>query len=398
VVAGGMPIQLARAAAVAVRRGHPWVYREGILRPPPGLATGAAVEVAGEAGEILGRGLWDGASPIAVRVFGGARGEALDAAGIASRIERAMAWRDAWFGGDGQTTAYRLVAGEGDRVPGFVLDRYGDLAVARLDTEALRPHLDGIARALEAPLAARGIRTLALRLDEPGAGGRKLASLRGPPPPDRIVVRELGMAMEVDLAHGQKTGAFLDQRENRARVRALARGRRRILNLFSYAGGFSLAAALGGGAKVTSVDTASAAHASAERSFRQNGLDPAAHAFVTADVFDFLEQARRRGDRFDLAISDPPSFAPSERARPRAMAAYRRLHAAVAAVLADGAVFCASSCSSHVPAEDFLATLDDATLGRGDLCLREMHGQPPDHPTLPAWPEGRYLKFAVLGG
>src|SRR5262249_2254506 len=99
----------------------------------------------------------------------------------------------------------------------------------------------------------------------------------------------------------------------------------------------------------------------------------------------------------DLVISDPPSFAPSERARGRAEAAYRKLHAAVAAVLAEGAIFCAASCSSHVTLEDFLATLDDATLGRGDLTVRETHGQPADHPTLPAWPEGRYLKMVVLG-
>src|SRR6185503_688152 len=107
--------------------------------------------------------------------------------------------------------------------------------------------------------------------------------------PDRVVVRERGMAMEVDLAHGQKTGAFLDQRENRRRVRGLARGARRALNLYSYAGGFSIAAALGGAAHVTSVDSASAAHASAQRSFRANDLDPASHAFVSADCMAFLE-------------------------------------------------------------------------------------------------------------
>jgi 23S rRNA (cytosine1962-C5)-methyltransferase len=117
---------------------------------------------------------------------------------------------------------------------------------------------------------------------------------------------------------------------------------------------------------------------------------------VSADVFAFLEGARSKGERFDLAISDPPSFAPNERSLPRAMAAYRKLHAAVAAVLAEGALFCAASCSSHVSNEDFLATLDDRALGRDDLRLREVHGQPQDHPTLPAWPEGRYLKFAVL--
>ena len=387
-----MPVQLARLAALTVRRGHPWVYREGIVRPPQGLAMGTVVDVVDDEGRPLGRGLWDPTSPIAVRVFGG--DEPLDAAGLAKRITRAIARRDGWF--DETTTAYRLCNGEGDRVPGLVIDRYDTVAVAKLDTEAWRLHLAAVVRGLGRPLAERGVKTLAIRLDAPGADGRKIETIFGAPPPDRLFVRERGMAMEVDLAHGQKTGAFLDQRENRARVRSLAKGRARVLNLFSYAGGFSIAAALGGAGQVTSVDIASGAHASAQRSFRENGLDPAKHVFASADVFAFLEQAKKRGERFDLVISDPPSFAPSEKARPKAESAYRKLHGAAAGVLAEGGIFCASSCSSHVGMEDFVALLDDAALGRGDFCVREMYGQPADHPTLAGWWEGRYLKFVVM--
>ena len=385
-----MTLKLVRTAALAVKRGHPWVYREGLARPPRGLTSGTTVELADEEGGHLGRGLWDADSPIAVRVFARSSGSALDATALGALAIAAIARRDGCF--DEETTAYRLCNGEGDRVPGLVVDRYGDVAVLRLDTEAWTPHLGGVVAALRGPLAARGVRSIGLRVS---GEAKKLRPLEGPEPPDRLVVRERGMAMEVDLGQGQKTGAFLDQRENRARVRALAGGRR-VLNLFSYAGGFSIAAALGGAARVTSVDIASAAHATAQRTFRANAVDPGAHAFVSADVFAFLEQARARGERFDLVISDPPSFAPSERARPRALTAYRRLHAAAAAVLDEGGVLCASSCSSHVTAEDFVATLDDAALGRSDLCLRELLGHAEDHPTLPAWPEGRYLKLAIL--
>jgi 23S rRNA (cytosine1962-C5)-methyltransferase len=386
-----MALRLVRAAAAAVRRGHPWVYREGILRPPTGLSSGASVDLADDEGRPLGRGLWDASSPIAARVMTPDPGPPLDARALGARVLRAIERRDGRF--DEATTAYRLCNGEGDRAPGLVLDRYGEAAVLRLDTEAWEPHLPGVLAAIEGPLSARGVSSIGLRVEgEP----KKLRPVVGAAPPDRVVVREHGMAMEVDLSHGQKTGAFLDQRENRARVRRLAAGRR-ALNLFSYAGGFSVAAALGGAARVTSVDVAAAAHASAQRSFRANGLDPGAHAFAAADVFVFLEQARARGDRFDLVVSDPPSFAPNERARPRALAAYRKLHAAIGAVLDPFAILCAASCSSHVTAEDFLATLDDAALGRSDLVLRELHGQPDDHPSLPAWPEGRYLKLAVLG-
>jgi 23S rRNA (cytosine1962-C5)-methyltransferase len=147
---------------------------------------------------------------------------------------------------------------------------------------------------------------------------------------------------------------------------------------------------------VTSVDVAAAAHASAQRSFRENGLDPAVHAFVTADAFAFLEGAERRKETFDLVISDPPSFAPNERSKPRALVAYRKLHGALARVLAKGGTICAASCSSHISMEDFLTTLDDAALGRDDLAMIGAFGQPPDHPTLPAWPEGRYLKLVML--
>ncbi|WP_437508520.1 class I SAM-dependent rRNA methyltransferase [Sorangium sp. So ce1099] len=415
-----MRVHLTATAAAAVRRGHPWVYRDGIAgggnaaqrgerrrgerargEPARGdaAATGDVVELSAEGATFLGRGLWDAESAIAVRVFQRTQAPQLDERALAERLERAFALRDGWFAGR-DTTAYRLCNGEGDRVPSLVIDRYDRAAVVRLDGGMLAPWLDRLLPHLARALGARGVRSIGLRARGPSAGadaeGKKLAHLHGPPLPDRLFVRESGVAMEVDLARGQKTGAFLDQRDNRARVRALAAGRRRVLNLFSYAGGFSVAAALGGAGRVTSVDSASAAHASAQRTFRENGVDPAAHEFVTADAFDFLEKAHARGDRYDLIICDPPSFAPNERVKPRALGAYRRLHTAVARVLDRGGVLCAASCSSHITAEDFLATLDDATLERDDLRVRAVHGQPEDHPTLPAWWEGRYLKFVVL--
>ncbi len=209
-------------------------------------------------------------------------------------------------------------------------------------------------------------------------------------------VEEHGVPFVVDIARGQKTGAFLDQRDNRRLVGELARGRR-VLNLFSYAGGFSLHAALGGAPRVVSVDTAAAAHATAQASFRAAGVDPAKHAFVAADVGGFLEGARARGETWDLIVSDPPSFAPSDKAVSRALTAYRALHRACAAVLAPDGIFCASSCSSHVDATSFLGTLDDAALEGRTLSVLELRGAGADHPTLAGFPEGRYLKFAVLG-
>jgi 23S rRNA (cytosine1962-C5)-methyltransferase len=292
------------------------------------------------------------------------------------------------------TNAYRVVNGEGDRMPGLVVDRYASVAVARTDGAAVAKRLPELVDTLWPALQALGVLTLVHRT---GAKGRPpaLELLRGEPPPSSIRVEEHGVPFVVDLERGQKTGAFLDQRENRCRVGELSRGRR-VLNLFSYSGGFSLHAALRGATHVTSVDVSAAAHATAQESFRGAGLNPAAHAFVAADVRQFLDAARARKERWDLLVSDPPSFAPSEKALQRALASYRGLHRACSEVLAPGAILCAASCSSHVDATTFLATLDDASLEGRPLTLLELRGAGPDHPTTAAFPEGRYLKFAVF--
>jgi 23S rRNA (cytosine1962-C5)-methyltransferase len=395
-----MRLDIAAKAAAAVRRGHPWVYREAITRPPRDLDAGEVVEIVAGA-EPLGLGLWDPGSPIAVRLHErpdprrGGRAPRLDVGSFKRRLEAAVARRDALLA-SGATTALRLVHGEGDRVPGLVVDRYAHVAVVRTDGAAIAAWIDRLVPVLAALLGGRGVTSIALR-DGGEAAGSRMRWLHGDDPPAAIRVRENGVEMDVDLARGQKTGAFLDQRDNRLRVRTLAAGRARALNLFSYAGGFSIAAALGGARHVTSVDVAAGAHATAQKTFRANGVDPGAHAFVTADAFDWLEKAAARGDRFDLVVSDPPSFAPNERSVGRALAAYARLHRLCAAVLAPGGVLCAASCSSHVGLEAFLGTLDDAALGRSDLVVRGAFGPPADHPTLAAFPEGRYLKLVELG-
>jgi 23S rRNA (cytosine1962-C5)-methyltransferase len=400
-------IVLTAAAAAAARRGHPWIWANGVTRGLGEVAPGDEVELLDGGGAYVGRGIADPRSPIAVRVWTTTRAR-VDGALVGQRLRRADAIRACLFE-DGSTTAYRLVNGEGDRMPGFVVDRYAHVAVLRTDGEGAAARAPAFADTLWPLLEARGVRTLVHRASKrerarPAADDRGArpssaavhALLRGESPPDTIDVREHGVPFVVDLAHGQKTGAFLDQRENRRRVGAMARGRR-VLNLFSYAGGFSLRAALGRAAHVTSVDIASDAHATAQTSFTRAGVDPRAHAFVTADAFAFLDRARSSGQKWELVVSDPPSFAPSEKALPRALQAYRKLHRACAEVLAPGGILCASSCSSHVDAEAFASTLDDAALARDDLRVLEMHGQPADHPTTPAWPEGRYLKFVVLG-
>lgn len=391
---------VSRNAAEAIRHGHPWIYRDAAAHLFEG-ASPAIVRIGDEDGHFLGTGIWDPESPIAVRIWSRDTDVKLDAQLFRERLVRAIAIRKRLFA-DGATTAYRVLNGEGDRTPGFVIDRYGDVAVLKIDGDSARAMADQLLAEVEQPLRDLGVTTL---LDRSGRKGEtasiraRFGNLR-----DKVQVTEHGVPFMVDLAKGQKTGAFLDQRENRRRIGELVKRRTsegaaakpvRVLNLFSYTGGFSQRAALAGGV-VTSIDVAMAAHATAQESFRLAGLDPKKHAFVTADCFAFLESAKHRGETWDVVISDPPSFAPSEKAKPKGLAAYRSLHHACVQVLAKAGTFVAASCSSHVGLEDFAFTLDDAALGRDDLRVLELYGPPSDHPTLPNFSEGRYLKLAIL--
>ncbi|MEJ7602878.1 MAG: class I SAM-dependent methyltransferase [Kofleriaceae bacterium] len=193
----------------------------------------------------------------------------------------------------------------------------------------------------------------------------------------------------VDVRAGQKTGFFLDQRDNRRTVRKHAAGAT-VLNVFSYTGGFSLHAALGGASRVTSVDLAAPAIAGIARNLALSGLATAAHELVVQDAFEFFARAKDR--RWDLVIVDPPSFAPSERARPGALGAYRKLVGAALARVEPRGRFALASCSSHVTEADLL----EICAGLAPLRLRAASGAASDHPVLPAFPEGRYLKFLVF--
>jgi 23S rRNA (cytosine1962-C5)-methyltransferase len=209
-------------------------------------------------------------------------------------------------------------------------------------------------------------------------------------------LRELHWRMEVDVLEGQKTGWFLDQRENRRRVFELARGRR-VANLFSYTGGFSLAAALGGAAAVASIDISAPATAAARRNFELNGLDPDDYLFAAVDAFDWLAAEVAAGHNWDLIIVDPPSFAPNARSVPAALKAYRRLLQGAASLVADDGLVAAASCSSHIDFPDLEGVFAAGVAAAGrNLQILERRGPGVDHPELTAFPEGRYLKF-VLG-
>jgi 23S rRNA (cytosine1962-C5)-methyltransferase len=234
------------------------------------------------------------------------------------------------------------------------------------------------------------------RDEEDDAAAPQGRTLWGADPPERIEIEEHGMRLLVDVRRGQKTGLFLDQRENRRLVRELARGRAEALNCFSYTGGFSVAAALGGVRHAVSVDVDREAIQLARENFRLNGLDPADHAFAAEDAFELLSRYRQQGRRFDLVVCDPPAFAKSQKAVEAALAGYASLNRAALAVLAPGGILVTASCSARVSAEQFFDAVREAAFKlRVELQLVEERRQPPDHPVSPQFREGRYLKCLV---
>ena len=371
-------------------RGHPWVYRNQVVghacSVTPHLPSGAWVRV--QCGTFQAYGLWDARSPIAVRIF--AREGIPDAAWIAGRIGQAWQVREPLR--QGRTTAYRWLYGEGDGIPGLVVDLYNDYAVVETYADSLAAILPWAVDGLQACTRLKGI--LLRRPEEAQAGA--VQSLWGRLPPRDMVVEENGLRMRVNVFEGQKTGLFLDQRANRQYLEPWCAGRR-VLNCFAYTGAFALYALRGGARQVVNVDVVPQAAEETRCNLELNGFDPDAHPFVVADCFALLEEIAARGERFDLIILDPPAMARARKSRHVALRAYARLNQAAMRCLPEGELLATASCTSQVSAQDFQHMLADAAAraGRRLLILHEA-GQALDHPVPAHFPEGRYLKF-VLG-
>ena len=376
-------LRLIKPLRERIRAGHPWIYDKAVA-PVRQIAAGELVTIVDERGP-LATAFVDPGSPIRARVLALEPEAACDGAWVRGRTEAAARrrGRDPLLDG---CTGRRLVHGEADACPGLVVDVYADTAVIVFDGPAAaafwRPRLADVLAGLE-----RGGQAIAhawLR----GERGQRTSgeAVRGDPPAE-VAISEDDARFWVDVRAGQKTGFFLDQRDNRRTIRRHAAAAS-VLNMMAYTGGFSLHAALGGATRVTSVDLAAPAIATLARNLELSGLDPAAHELVTADAFEFLARARQQGRRWDLVILDPPSFAPSERARPAALRAYEKLASAALAAVERGGRFALASCSSHVTEADLLGLVADP-----ELRLRASAGAASDHPVLPAFPEGRYLKF-----
>lgn len=382
-------LQLRRDLVRSIKRGHSWVYTDALRATPPAKPGTLAILLDNRGGREIARGYYHPKGAIALRVCTTQRGESLTESWAAQRMQRALTLRQTLF--DSDTTAFRLFNGEGDGLPGLICDIYADAAVLKLDGEAARGFWDteGIADWL--------VDTLALRLVyERQRGGQAGRALIGPEPDVPVDFLEHGLPFTADLIHGQKTGFFLDQRENRLRMQKYSSGKK-VLNLFGYTGGFSVYAGIAGAVHVTTVDTAQPALDTSIIHWSKNNLPPEQHIAVNADAFEFLERAITDKRIWDVTILDPPSFASSKKTLPKALHAYKTLISAGATVTNLGGILAVGSCSSHVTLPDFIGAIEEGiSHAKCTATTLGIYSQPADHPAPLAMPEFRYLKFVIL--
>ena len=369
------------------QHGHPWIFRSDIVAAP-GVDAGI-VRVAEASGRALGVALWSPASEISLRLLDTDPAAMIDAAWWRARIA-AAADRRATL--NGKTSAYRLIHAEADGLPSLICDRYDRWLVVQLMSAGLEAARDDIVRALLEVTGAAGIlarNDASLRTREGLV--REVALLHGEVP-QQIEVAEHGVRYLADPWTGQKTGAFLDQRENRALVGDLARGR--ALDCFSYHGSFALHLARGAD-HVVAIDSSAPALARAAENAVRNGFSHI--ELVEANAFDFLREREQAGDRFDTIALDPPAFAKNRATIPAALRGYKEINLRAMKLMAPGGLLFTASCSFHVTKPLFLEMLQAAAADSGRrIALRDIRGQPLDHPEILTIPETGYIKGALL--
>ncbi len=390
-------VKLAAPVVRAVKKGHPWIFDKGILKQNKAAQPGDLAILYDQKRKFVGIGLFDPESPIRIRVLHHGKPLVLDTEWVKEKLGNIFQVR-AELINDPETTGYRLVSGENDGLPGLVVDRYDDTLVFKLDTVAWMPHLDqlvSIFQDLVQPerIVLRINRTVAVAPSCPG-NLKEACVIYGPALIGPVIFLENGLKFEAEPIIGQKTGFFLDQRDNRARVGKLSRGQN-VLNVFSYTGGFSLYAASNGAESVTSLDLSRPALDAALNNFQLNMHHPniagTPHLLLCDDAFDALRKLAEDGKKYDMVILDPPSFAKKRVDVPGALKAYERLVKRGLNVLEKGGVLVSASCSSRIPAETFFDTVTRtaAMIGR-PLQVIEKTTHAADHPI--GFPEGAYLK------
>ncbi len=382
-----------------VELGHPWIIADGYTGRWPAGQAGQVVDLCDEKGRFVASALLDPQERIVARVLSRERLR-LDRTWLAGRIQIAVDLRLCHAGIDEGTTAYRLVNGEGDGLPGLTVDRYGDYLMVQIYCNGWRAHLKLITGVLQEVLAPAGIyekarpqKTRELEaVSDSKCYGRLLA---GTAAPASLEVLENGLTFLISLENGLNTGLFLDQRRNRRDLMVRSAGKR-VLNLFAYTGAFSVAAAAAGASLVTSVDASPGYTEWAKANFGANRLNPKRHEFIVGDCLKVLADLGRQNNRYDIILMDPPSFSTTAKSRFTTRGGTSDIVAAALPLLSRGGLMITSSNHQKVDLADYLKELRRGALQAGsDLQVISLYGQPEDFPFPVSFPEGRYLKYAV---
>jgi 23S rRNA (cytosine1962-C5)-methyltransferase len=380
-----------------IRLGHPWVFDNEIGRYQGECPTGSTVEVFTKDGQFLGRGIINRNSKISVRLFTRKKDEEIDEAFFARRIASALDTRYRFYA---KRDSYRLVFAESDLVPGLIVDRFADVSgkvflSVQFLTLAVDTHRDEIVKALRDTVAPDGIFE---RSDVHVRGLEGIEERKGWIGPEFdpvITIRENGINLRVDLENGQKTGYFLDQKDNRMLVANLSKGMS-VLDTFTHTGAFGLNAWKGGASSVESVDISEDAVRTVNENIALNGAAPAMTA-IAADVFDLLKEREREGKKYDLIVLDPPAFTKSAKMIEKAYGGYKEINLRAMKILNPGGFLVTCSCSHFFTADHFYRMIQNAAMdAHKTVQILEKRGPGADHPTLAGYPESDYLKCAVL--
>jgi 23S rRNA (cytosine1962-C5)-methyltransferase len=380
----------------SLKRRHPWVFSGAIEKAAGKPASGDTVEIRDASGKPLALAAYSPKSQIRARVFSFDVARPVDESFLREKLEKAIRLRSELPAAK-HTNAMRLVHGESDGLPGLIVDRYADVLVAQFLAAGVERWREAI---LDSLSEISGCEAIYERSD---AEVRKLEGLeprsgfvRGNSNASRCPIIEYGLNFRVDVEQGQKTGFFLDQRENRQRVRALAAGRD-VLDGFSYTGGFAVAALAGGAKRVCAIESSKDAIRIARENLAANPLDASRVDFVQADVFAHLRVLRDRNARFDLVILDPPKLAPTAAHAKNAARAYKDINLLAFKLLSPDGLLATFSCSGGVSTELFQSIVAGAALDAGaEAKIIERFGAAADHPVALEFPEGEYLKGLLI--
>jgi len=388
-------VVLKKGKEKSLLRRHPWIFSGAIKRVEGPFQDGDIVDVVDAKGKFLARGYLNTRSQITVRILTWQE-EEVDSAFWRRRLEIAIKAREGLFL-PGHTEAVRLVNAESDGLPGLVVDQYGQYLVIQFLTLGIERWKETITELLWELLKPKGIyerSDVDVRLKEglePVAG-----LLRGEEPPDRLEIRENGLKFWVDVKRGHKTGFYLDQRENRLRVKGFALGKE-VLDAFSYTGAFGVYALSGGAKRVVHVDSSEEALEMAKANVELNGFPVRDEDFVRGDVFEVLREWRKEGRLFDLIVLDPPKFAHSKEQVDDAVRGYKDINLMAMGLLRPGGILFTFSCSGLVPPELFQKAVFWAALDAGkEVQVIGKMSQARDHPFSLNFPEGEYLKGLIL--